>query len=974
MKKILYLFLLMPLLLCCMKEEAFPQLPEEEAQEVEGKVLVRISVTVPSAPDTRALGDTPSGDLTSLHVAVFGRSGYLKEYVEATMVQSPTLNGHIDQNDNRYEYYATLTLSENSERHIHFIGNGPEIMDYARETEILDTLLSPARRGGYWQSFTVPGIKAKRDANGDLIGEDTMILDGTVVHLGTGTFQIADETQAYFTNVALIRNFAKIVVEDQSGCNFQTVSFAAVNVATQGSIAPYYTGGFVFGYQNKSYTDLVDLGYPARLPPQAEFDTTIPPTSSFTSPAGKTDVSVAGNSFFMYERPVPNDSQPATVVIIYGHFTDPDTEDGTDDSGDFYYKVDLMENGVYYPIYRNFKYRIRIEKILKPGADSPEDALLSMGSGDVSADISTQKITDISDGQSRILVSYMNKTLIRQYPYDDEDVTVNLTLHYKFIPDVTVDSDSDGIPDSNNDLVEDGGPVTISLQNVTGTPVITDYEVADADVDGWREITISTNAPSANLLTQYLRVSGQVNGNNPLYRNVTFTMMNIQTMGVTCVPHKVQGVTGSEVEVDISIPKNLPSSMFPLIFNLESDKLSITPDNSKPSNNLPVSSGASIINGHTETSFHFVRTLSDTEYLSLAAQSAGNAVKIPCYFLTNMAESASRIYVTDESGFFNGSSDNFTNYRQKEFTSLSFPSGIPTTSGTTTTFHFEMDSGDPLPERVYFQLTGLRPTATSGISLVSDPADPYYNWYSYSPTTTDVAALRDNYNPTVSFATTTANGTGRVVINAEEYVPATLAKGYAMAVTLNKASTTINAGSTETLTATVTPADALNKNVTWSSSDESVATVSSNGVVTGVSKGTAVITATTVDGGYTASCTVTVTKRVTFNTTNSNLSTGNNKQLSSNGVTVLFSNINTANGGYVRPGSRSTITISSNTGQFTKVTVTFSSSWYTYDFNTDSGTHSLSGTTWTWTGNTSNLVITNTNNTTRRIARIVVEY
>ena len=39
---------------------------------------------------------------------------------------------------------------------------------------------------------------------------------------------------------------------------------------------------------------------------------------------------------------------------------------------------------------------------------------------------------------------------------------------------MTVDSDSDGIPDCNNDLVEDGGPVTISLQNVTGTPVITE--------------------------------------------------------------------------------------------------------------------------------------------------------------------------------------------------------------------------------------------------------------------------------------------------------------------------------------------------------------------------------------------------------------------------------------------------------------------------------------------------------------------
>ena len=76
-------------------------------------------------------------------------------------------------------------------------------------------------------------------------------------------------------------------------------------------------------------------------------------------------------------------------------------------------------------------------------------------------------------------------------------------------------------------------------------------------------------------------------------------------------------------------------------------------------------------------------------------------------------------------------------------------------------------------------------------------------------------------------------------------------------VTLNKASASVKPGGTITLTATVTPADAANKNVTWSSSAPSVATVS-NGVVTGVATGTALITATTVDGNYTASCTVTV--------------------------------------------------------------------------------------------------------------------
>ena len=580
----------------------------------------------------------------------------------------------------------------------------------------------------------------------------------------------------------------------------------------------------------------------------------------------------------------------------------------------------------------------------------------------------------ISDGVSRILVSYMSKTLIHQYPYVDNEQDVELSLLYKFIPDVTVDSDHDGEPDHNNDLVANGGPITVSLQPVSGTSLITGYQVANADVDGWREITISTVAPSANLISQYLRVSGQVGGNNPLYRNVTYTMLNTQTMLVSCVPSKVERVSGKEVEVDITIPKNLPSSMFPLIFNLESDALSLTPDNSKANNNLPVASGPSIISGSNNVTFHYVRTLSETEYNTLSAQNSGNTVTLRCYFTTNKDASACNVYVTDEEGYFNGGSDAFTNFNMKYFSSLSFTGGVPASSGAATPFTFQMDDSDPLPARVYFQLTGLRPTGTAGLSQVTDPTDPYYNWYWYSPTETTVASLRNTYNPTVNFATTTANGTAKVVINADEYSPATLNVGYVEGITLNKASTTINVGATETLTATVTPAAAVNKNVTWTSSNTSVATVSSSGVVTGVGRGTATITATTVDGGYTASCTVTVRKHVVFTTTSSNLSTGNNRSLSNDGVTVTFSNINTVNASYVRPGNRATITISAGSEKMTSVIINFSSSYYTYNFTVDSGSASLSGTVWTWTGDASTLVATNTTNNTRRVASIEVYY
>lgn len=120
----------------------------------------------------------------------------------------------------------------------------------------------------------------------------------------------------------------------------------------------------------------------------------------------------------------------------------------------------------------------------------------------------------------------------------------------------------------------------------------------------------------------------------------------------------------------------------------------------------------------------------------------------------------------------------------------------------------------------------------------------------------DITADRDDYEVIkINFG-----NCGEVWIDDIEYgeYSANVDPVQATGVTLDKESASVKQGKTLTLTATVAPADATNKNVTWSSDNESVATVS-NGVVTGVAPGNATITVTTEDKKYTASCTVTVT-------------------------------------------------------------------------------------------------------------------
>ena len=80
----------------------------------------------------------------------------------------------------------------------------------------------------------------------------------------------------------------------------------------------------------------------------------------------------------------------------------------------------------------------------------------------------------------------------------------------------------------------------------------------------------------------------------------------------------------------------------------------------------------------------------------------------------------------------------------------------------------------------------------------------------------------------------------------------------ATGVTLNESSASIQANGTEQLSAVVTPSNTINQSVTWSSDNTLVATVNSDGLVSAVSAGTANIKVTTVDGGFTASCVITV--------------------------------------------------------------------------------------------------------------------
>lgn len=126
-------------------------------------------------------------------------------------------------------------------------------------------------------------------------------------------------------------------------------------------------------------------------------------------------------------------------------------------------------------------------------------------------------------------------------------------------------------------------------------------------------------------------------------------------------------------------------------------------------------------------------------------------------------------------------------------------------------------------------------------SVTMDGSEVSSKYYRYLPN--GILTLEDDFSPTAP-----------VIIKAEGTLSPTPVTG----VTLDAATLSLSIGSTHTLQATVTPANASDKSVSWSSSDEKIASVAPNGLVTAVAAGTADITATTTDGNKTATCTVTV--------------------------------------------------------------------------------------------------------------------
>jgi len=459
---------------------------------------------------------------------------------------------------------------------------------------------------------------------------------------------------------------------------------------------------------------------------------------------------------YTFERPVP--TSDATVIIVHANYYPNYSGDSTN-KVDCYYKINIQDAaGNYLPIYRNFEYIINIKEIVRAGYSSAADAATATGSGDISADISTQNLTDISDGKSRIYVQYTEKTYTESGTY---------TLKVKYIPDVKTG-------EVDNTLVS--YQVLTATDPVFATDDSGNYKITVSDTDKeWMTITYTTTEISSNK-SQQIKVIGTSATGSTVYRYVTVRLLSQKEMVVKCDPEYVLKNSGEELDVYISIAKDLPESIFPLYFKIEAENLNLTPNN----DNLPVYSGESFLYKETTEDgkvyedekgsnakkakdgtsiFYYMKTLSYEDYLEYQSASEGeDLVTFATHFKTTDSGSSAKggiVYVINE--YFNDAYDDFLRYDINNFTELKYSSGniVFTGEGQEVEFSFKTDEIYSSPITV--NLTGLKPADTEK-SLTWVSGDTYI--YEYT---------KGNTSHSFDLVTTTEDVNVDVALSAQYY-------------------------------------------------------------------------------------------------------------------------------------------------------------------------------------------------------------
>ncbi|MDH6313349.1 hypothetical protein M2137_002139 [Parabacteroides sp. PFB2-10] len=531
--------------------------------------------------ETKALGEVnEERSLIPLWLIVFNKSGYLTQYKQATYV------GATGSGVER-EYKFKIELNQTTEfRAIHFISTEQSIgtLNYGQEANLIGDLMTTSQKDAYWQRVEFEyGIQDNA------------------------------ETKGLMTKVPLVRNFAKITVEENLP-NFVLEGFTVINTPNIGSMAPYISGGKFAKYVTTGgacmdFNDIIAQDYSGWIPSGMTLENTVNSVG--------TAFDRGTNAFYLYERAVAS-SNP-TFVLIKGKY------DGGTSS---YYRIDIGQadaQGIfeYYPLLRNFQYKINITGVVGTGYDTASKAANNVAFNNISASTETQNLLNISDGVNRLYVNFTNKVIVTEEPFE---------LKYMYSRNVAGTAIDNSLVQT--DLVTVQGDVINSWGAVTGS-----------NNTGWKSIMLTPQALPANGVKEQTIKVYVANG---LSRTINLILrkpwnINVPTRSASGVGTAI----GELVTITFNIPNDLNPAIFPLEFLMESDRRDIQND---PANvdAMVVGYGPSNIPGNNINAFYFIKRLEYDAYLAL--NNVGDQKAVPCGFRitrTGTTGAETTVYITN---------------------------------------------------------------------------------------------------------------------------------------------------------------------------------------------------------------------------------------------------------------------------------------------------------------------------------------
>lgn len=691
MKKILYIFSVALLFLVACTREVNPlqsALSTMRAPQEGDLALVTFYVTVPETPlystETRALhsigeqpNDIENGDL---YVAVFGEGedglgGQLQHFVKATLMKDPTtpgpgigvdppithdLTGETGETDEqgqsiagktfKYAYQVLLPVSEDalvldfiagatdSEGNLYNLDNP---LPVAYEKDVMQLLLSVNGKAAYWQRVEIPGVFPKQNTDGSYVMAQILDEDGEPIPTEQEEYEAQEIEQ--MKNIRLVRNFAKVTFTAAEGADFIIKGFYLIDTPVSGSVAPFSgTTGYANAYTTTTDAAVIMNSYKGYI-----LSTQL--TSGITDKSFKNP----GDFEYMYERTVPDLNKPyaESGAILWVEWTKGENAS----LGERYYKVSFVNEKGAVPILRNIVYNFQVKAITTDThPTSAQTAYDGVWLGDISANIATAMLDEITNQKSLIKVSEMSKTSI--------GAANTFDINFWFYPDVQ------GHPNDvrvNNGASYLGETVTIqyTIEDVAGySPAISEVvnnTLADADM-GTLNVKVYKSDPGV-VKRSKLKILGQWGVQRALYREVEFTVMEKQVFAqdaiVCTVSPLVEDAVNQDVTVTIALPDDLPRDIFPLEVKIEPQNnglrsIPVTIDGELISA-LPVKHGKSAFDA-TKNNYYFVKTITFDDYARLEGSSYVYTNSFPCYFKTRLStgnETAIKINDLDEQYF-----------------------------------------------------------------------------------------------------------------------------------------------------------------------------------------------------------------------------------------------------------------------------------------------------------------------------------